>query len=335
MSLNALASAAQSKGIAVLSGGPAALALVCSLAGANLLCDDSPAGTDRAVAPQIGVSIAPQKFIVDAITGGSVPVAVLIPTGADPHMYEPGPEQLRRLSRLRVFFAQGLEFEQVCLDRMRDLNSELEVIAHRHSSADLTLPAAPGADESGHEHGHEHGHNHNPQTTRYADHNEHNHNPHTWLSPRLVRAESQTVLATLIRLLPEQASSFRAGHRELLREIDRVDRYIQMQLTPVRGRLLLVYHPSWEYFARDYGLRLLAVHADGHAPSPRALMRLARISRAENVRTIFAEPGFDRRAVEMLARDLDADVATINPLAGDWGPNLCRTADRIAGALAP
>lgn len=256
---------------------------------------------------RVGVSVAPQKYFVDQISGGSVEVQVLIPTGANPHAYEPGPEQLRMLSDLAVFFAQGLEFEAACLRRLRGMNPELRVVE-----------LGPGDSASGHEHAHDHVHA----------------NPHTWLSPRLVRMRSDVILKTLRELQPERAAQFAENHRKFGREIQGVDDYIRGRLAGVRGRLFIVYHPSWEFFARDYGLRMLVVHDDGHEPSARDMMRLVQAARAAGVRTIFAEPGFDRRPVEVIAEDIGAQIKIIDPLAADWAENLRASADRIAEGLA-
>ncbi|MCR9142986.1 MAG: zinc ABC transporter substrate-binding protein [bacterium] len=303
-----------------------AMAILC--AAASMVCD-AAGDSVKDGALRVGVSVAPQKYLVDRIGGEDVQVRVLIPVGVDPHSYEPGPEQLRILSDLVVYFRQGLEFEKSCLRRLRGINAGLRVVDLGPQSiqpfASTRDDFGPGdssndsSNDSGHEHAHGKGHL----------------NPHTWLSPRIVREQSDAILGTLVELRPESRARFTRGHRELRAELDQVDAYIRRRLAPFKNQLLVVYHPSWEYFARDYGLRMIAVQADGHEPSARDLMRLVRLSRAAGVKAIFAEPGFNPRSVEVVARDLDARVETIDPLAPDWAQNLCDTADQIAEALAP
>ena len=50
-----------------------------------------------ASSPGVFVSIAPQKYFVRKIGGALVNVSVLVPTGADPHTYEPRPRQMVEL----------------------------------------------------------------------------------------------------------------------------------------------------------------------------------------------------------------------------------------------
>ena len=49
----------------------------------------------------VGVSIPPQAWLVSAIGGSYVKPLVLLPPGASPATYEPGPRQLAQLSRAR------------------------------------------------------------------------------------------------------------------------------------------------------------------------------------------------------------------------------------------
>ena len=45
------------------------------------------------------VSITPQQYFVQRIGGSLVDVSVLVPTGADPHSYEPKPKQMAELAK--------------------------------------------------------------------------------------------------------------------------------------------------------------------------------------------------------------------------------------------
>ena len=287
--------------------------ILFALVGSSHACEPATPGTE---APddllRVGVSIAPQKYIIERLAAGDVRVQVLLPSDANPHAYEPGPEVLRRLSRAEIFFRQGLEFEAACLNRLHQLNPELRVI---------DLNSVLDSQTSEGEHGHA-GH-----------HDAHKHNPHTWLSPAFVARQSDLIRDALIALRPERTAAYQKAHADFRRETGRVDAYIRKRLAPVQGALVVVYHPSWEYFARDYGLRLLTVEADGHEPSPRDMMDLVKTAKAAGVRTVFAEPGFDRRAVEVVARDIGAQIELLDPLHADWEKNLCETADRIAEAV--
>ena len=52
-------------------------------------------------------------------------------------------------------------------------------------------------------------------------------------------------------------------------------------------KYFIVYHPALTYYARDYGLRQVAIEADGKEPSAKQLTAVIRQAREAGVRRIF------------------------------------------------
>jgi zinc transport system substrate-binding protein len=96
-----------------------------------------------------------------------------------------------------------------------------------------------------------------------------------------------------------------------------------------------VLHPSWGYFARDYGLRQLAVQIEGKAPKPRQLMQLIGEAGRAKVRALFVQPEFSDKSARLLARELGIPVIKLSPLAPDWEKTLLKLAESIAGVEGP
>ena len=71
----------------------------------------------------------------------------------------------------------------------------------------------------------------------------------------------------------------------------------------------IIYHPALTYYARDYGLRQIAIEADGKEPSAKQLTQLIRQAREDGVRRIIYQSQFQASAVEVIARDIDAEYA--------------------------
>src|ERR1035437_1111055 len=55
----------------------------------------------------ITVSIAPFKYFVEEIGGNDFTVNIMVPSGADPHTYEPFPEQINKLRRSVAYISNG------------------------------------------------------------------------------------------------------------------------------------------------------------------------------------------------------------------------------------
>ena len=55
----------------------------------------------------ITVSIAPFKYFIEEIAGDDFRVNVMVPAGANPHIYEPFPEQINKLRRSVAYISNG------------------------------------------------------------------------------------------------------------------------------------------------------------------------------------------------------------------------------------
>ena len=75
----------------------------------------------------ITVSIAPFKYFVEEIGGNDFTVNVMVPVGADPHIYEPFPEQISKLRLSVGYISNGyLGFEMIWLDRFYEINKTMK-----------------------------------------------------------------------------------------------------------------------------------------------------------------------------------------------------------------
>ena len=97
----------------------------------------------------------------------------------------------------------------------------------------------------------------------------------------------------------------------------------------------MVVHPSWGYFARDYGLRQMPVEIEGKAPKPRQLMQLVDAAKKAKIRAIFVQPEFSDKSARLLAEELRVPVLKISPLAENWSDTLLRLSRALAGEQRP
>ena len=276
--------------------------------------------TAFAVLP-VFVSIAPQKYIVDKIGGPLVAVSVMVGPGASPHSYEPRPSQMTALSNARAYFSIGLEFESAWLPKFSNLHRGMVIVPMDSGVAKRPIDffkekPAKGMDGS----------------WRHAQHS--GLDPHIWLSPQLVRKQAKTVCDALCKLDPVHDSAYRANDDAFASEITTVQKSIRAILysdDPSKKRKsFMVFHPSWAYFAGEFGLRQLAIEIEGREPSAKQLQMIIDTARYNGIRTIFVQPQFSQRSAQIIARQLNIRVAIANDLAYDWGDNLIAFAKALA-----
>lgn len=270
---------------------------------------------------QVTVSILPQQFFVERIGGDFVSVNVMVLPGESPATYEPKPEQLTMLSNSVAYFSIGVPFENVWMDRIVSANSnmlmvdtargiERKALAEHTREADVI--ASPVGDGQDHEEGLD---------------------PHIWLSPELVKIQARNISDALVQIDPEHQSEYLANLDAFIVDIDALERDINTALQGVRQREFIVFHPSWGYFADDFGLAQVAIEVGGQEPSAAELAALITFARQEGIKVIFAQPQFSTRSAETIAREIEGKVLLIDPLALDWLSNLSEVARTFAAAL--
>lgn len=292
---------------------PRILALACAL----ILLS---ASTFWAAPLEVFVSIPPQKTFVERIGGEYVTVEVMVSPGASPATYEPRPRQMADLSRAAAYFTVGVPFERAWLGRIAAANPSMRMV---HTEAGVErLPIAAHIHEEEEEHGH-HDTGHEGEIL----------DPHIWLSPPLVKTQALTIMEALSLLDPANSGHYSAQFELFRGELDTLDRRLREILTPVRGKAFMVFHPSWGYFARTYGLEQVAIEVSGREPSPREMADLIGFARGHGIRTIFVQPQFSRASAESIARAIKARVVEADPLAEEWSDNLLRIAREMREAL--
>ncbi len=250
------------------------------------------------------VSIPPQAWLVRRLAGEDAEVQTLLTPGANLHTYEPDARQVKKLSEAALYLTVGIPFEVTLAARARRLNPGMRVAA-----------MDKGIVKTG---GHGHGHDGVQCCPGGAD-------PHIWLSPRLMAAMASNTVAALCVAFERQPRAYGERLGAVVAEIEAADAAVRARLRGARASAWVAYHPSWSYFAADYGLRLLVIEQDGKAPSARHLADVIWEARLAGVRRVFTEPQYDPRPAETLARQIGADLRVIDPLRGDW-PALLREA---------
>ena len=266
----------------------------------------------------VTVSILPQVYFVERISGGTIPVNVMVGPGEEAHTYEPKPEQMRALAESGVFFTMGLEYETVWVPRFEDINPNLEIIDLAKGIQRIPLSSD---------------HTHHDEEESHEEESEENLDPHIWLSPENGKIIAENTLLALSDLVPGSADIFQGNYEALITDIENVDRRISDTLKSFDQRKFMVFHPAWGYFAEYYNLEQLPVQIGGQDPSASELASLVEIAQEEKIKVIFIQPTFNTASAEAIAQEIGAEVAIVDPLAQDWLSNLESAAEAFASAL--
>lgn len=248
---------------------------------------------------QVFVSLLPQAYFAEKVGGEHVQVSVLIPPGADPHTYEPTPQQMKMLAEADLYLKIGtIEFEELWMERLSDINQNMLVI---DTSQSIELIE---------------------------------NDPHIWLSPTRVKTQAQNIYAALSQVDADHQEDYQQNLQTFQEELDQLDREISQQFKNIKHREFMVFHPSWRYFCEEYGLKEIPIERDGKEPTAQEMARLIDEAKKKGIRVILASPQHSTHEAEAIASDLQGKVITIDPLAREYSANLRKVARELAAVLA-
>ena len=244
------------------------------------------------------VSILPLRSLVQGIVGDDFDIEVLVPPGASPETFEPTPRQFVGLNKARMVFNVGLiDFETTLLAKVEDQAKVVDL------SRGIELIAGTCSHGS-------HGHTHT-----------HGIDPHVWTSPRALQKMAENAYEAIREAYPDSVK-YETNYRLLQQELEALDERTAARIAASDVEYFIIYHPALTYYARDYGLRQIAIEAGGKEPSAKQLTQLIRQAREDGVRRILYQSQFPASAVEVIARDIDAEYAEVDPLREDVIANI-------------
>ena len=294
-----------------------------------LLCALWISGSSQAGKPiPVFVSIPPQKYFVEKIGGSFVQVSVMVPPGANPHIYELRPSQMTALSKSKIYVAIGITFETVWLPKFADLNPMMRIV-HCDKGIDKMAMVGHHPEEGkglGDEGKGKKAHGEEPAGTP---------DPHVWTAPPEVRIIARNIQEALAEIDPSNSSIYQSNLDTFLKEIDKLETDLMEIFKDKKGLQFMVYHPAWGYFARAYGLEQVPVELEGKEPKPEQLKALITQAKQDGVKVIFVQPQFSMKSAETLARAIGGQVIAADNLREDWEKNLRVQAQKFKQALAP
>lgn len=273
----------------------------------------------------VGVSILPQKYFVERIAGNKARVFVMVDAGHNPVTYEPKPKQIMQLQEAKLFFLIGVPFEARWAATITKANSQLKVIplpqnlATRFMSESIKFSDV--SSEVLHSGAHEHTH-----TSSMMD-------PHVWLNPILVKQIAARMLSAIIAVDSVNRDYYELNYQHFIDDLEELDSYIRDQLSKVTSRSFMVFHPSWGYYADEYGLKQVPIELEGKQPRAKSLSQLISLAQQNNIKAVFVQKQFSVRDAKTIADQIGARIVVVDPLAEDYIENLRKTTALFVEAL--
>ena len=183
--------------------------------------------------------MASTTFLADIaqnVAGNRLQIESLLPFGADPHSYQPIPQDVAKIADSALLIVNGAEYEHFLEAIIENAGGERTVI---EASAGLRL-REDAARELG------------------VD-------PHFWLDPNNVIVYVENIRDGLSQFDPDGTEVYAANAVTYIDKLNGLDLWIDGQITfiPVERRLLVTNHDSLGYFAERYGFTVIGTVVEG------------------------------------------------------------------------
>jgi zinc transport system substrate-binding protein len=253
------------------------------------------------------VSILPQQYFVQQVGGQLVNVKVMVGPGQNPTTYEPTPQQMAALAKADLYFSIGVPFERAWLDKIKQSNKNLAVIECCKSLTDL--------------HGHSHDHDDDID-------------PHVWTSPRKVKQIVDLIEKSLVEFDRKNNVTYKASANKFINDLHELDELISSRLSLIQQKNLIVSHPSWGYFARDYGLSQISIEQNGKEIQAKSMIKLIKLAKEKNIKAIYVQRQFNDKSANTISKEIGAVVYELDPLAYNYIDNMNDVINKIVKGLS-
>ena len=221
---------------------------------------------------------------VREIGGDRVEVNSLLPIGSDPHTWEPVPSDVQRVAEADIAFANGLDLEPGAINVIEPNlggSAPFVLLAPKAEEAGATVAKLPEGFEDEGEEGAPAG-------------EEHGEDPHLWMDASNTEIYAGVIRDALTEADPDGKSSYDANYDSYVSAIEDVKSYVSDKVNeiPETNRKLVTTHDAFGYFARAFGLSIVAFVAPspGQESSPEDIANLSQAMKDEAVPALFVEP---------------------------------------------
>lgn len=220
---------------------------------------------------------------VRQIGGDHVSVTTLVPSGVEPHDWEPSPSDLVKLEKGDVFVYNGHHME-----------SWTDKVLSSISNPDLIIVETAKKI---------------PEST----------DPHVWLNPDNALLQMEAIRTALCEKDPANSEYYNRNYETCKAKIEALDNAYTSAVNQFQKKEFIVAHEAYGYLCEKYGLRQVAVEGiQGDAdPSPARMAEIVSFARENNIKYIFFENLIDTKVLDTIKNEIGAQALILNPFESD------------------
>lgn len=223
----------------------------------------------------IYTSIYPIYDFTKKIGGEKISVYNMTKAGAEPHDFEITSKDMANLSKADLFIYNGGGMEH-WVDTIKEALKDIKYV---NTSSNI---------------------------------NENNLDPHFWLSPINAKIQMENIKNGLIEIDSENKNYYESNYNLYANRLTELDKKIKTSLSDIKNRNLVLTHPAFGHFCKEYSLNQIAIARD--EADPKAMAEIITFIKSNNVRAIFYEEFSSSKLVDSIAKETGIKILTLNPI---------------------
>lgn len=221
------------------------------------------------------------------IGGDKIDAYNVVPSGTEPHDWEPTAHDMAKLSNADVLFYNGLGMEH-WVDKVNSSVQINSVALSDYVKVDDQL------------------------------------DPHIWLDPENAMNMAEGIYQVLCQLDNENSQYYLDNYNSFKTQLEALDNTFEQQLMPYKNSSIVVAHEAYGYLCSAYGLNQIpidGVSADSE-PSPQKMQEIINYIKDNNIKAVFYEELISKKTAETIAAETDAVLLPLNPFEGLSGEEI-------------
>ncbi|AIK97022.1 metal ABC transporter solute-binding protein, Zn/Mn family [Candidatus Odyssella acanthamoebae] len=223
--------------------------------------------------------------LIRNVGGEAVDVKFIVPENADPHVYQPTPQDAAMLAKADLVFVNGLDFEGWFERLISNSGYKGKVIVAGKNVSPRILVGSKG--------------------TAVDD-------PHAWHCVKNAMLYVEVIAEALVEAHPVFKDLILQNKTDYLKKLENLDAWVEEQYVsfPVNKRLVVTTHDAFWYYGGSYKITFLSpvgISTDAE-PSAAAVAHLIKEIKAKDIRAVFIESLSSRKLVEEIAAEAGANV---------------------------
>lgn len=220
---------------------------------------------------------------VNKIGGDKIELTNVVPTGTEPHDWEPAIKDMASFENCDILFYNGAGMESWIEKVQSSVSNNLEYVELSDGIADENAS-----------------------------------DPHIWLSPANAKLMAERIAEVLSQADTENAAYYGNNLSDFEQKLDELDKNYKTLTTSFKNKDIVVSHEAYSYLCSEYGLNQVSIDgisADSE-PSPEKMKQLVNYINDNNIKYIFFEELLSPKTAQTLATETGAQLLPLNPFEG-------------------